>query len=600
MMNTLSTEHDDRRLLGRFAESRAFGRMRRAVLSELARQAFKISRVQAISILFSCTLLWCGLFVLFIEGFQFIQSELPHPGIRTQLVQTVFNVFFLALTAMLFYSSAIITYGTMYRGEEVAFLLTHPVSSARITMHKFQETLFFSCWGFVLLGSPMLLAYGLVAGSPWYYFALLLPFIVSFVYIPAGLGTIACMLVVRLLPRIRMHVFIVFAGLTLAATGIFGWRVLAYENQDVMSPTWFQDVLSRLEFSEQRLLPSWWLSSGLLEAAHPVESFAVLPSWLESLLFLSVLLSNALLLQLVLAKVAAATLRPGYGGLADLSRTKRLASTSRFDRVFLQLLWPLPRDVRHFVLKDLRLFRRDPLQWSQLGIFLALLSLYFFNVRRFDYAGSMARWVLIMSFMNLAVVGLILSTFTTRFIFPMVSLEGRRFWVLGTAPINRNSVLWGKFLFACVGALPTCAGLVLISDIMLRVAEHSPWIVVVHQISCWVLCVGLSALAVGLGARLPNLREPSPSKIAAGFGGTLNLVLSSLYIIAVVLATAVPCVLWNFDGPAGRRGWWFGGMFGLGTTGSVAIGMLITLVLGGLATYLPLRSGFRAFRRLEV
>ncbi len=34
---------------------------------------------------------------------------------------------------------------------------------------------------------------------------------------------------------------------------------------------WFQDVLARLQFSEQRLLPSWWLSTGLLEAAHPVE-----------------------------------------------------------------------------------------------------------------------------------------------------------------------------------------------------------------------------------------------------------------------------------------------------------------------------------------
>ena len=44
-----------------------------------------------------------------------------------------------------------------------------------------------------------------------------------------------------------------------------GWRVLAYENRDMMDMTWFQDVLARLAFSEQRMLPSWWLSSGLLE-----------------------------------------------------------------------------------------------------------------------------------------------------------------------------------------------------------------------------------------------------------------------------------------------------------------------------------------------
>ena len=38
------------------------------------------------------------------------------------------------------------------------------------------------------------------------------------------------------------------------------------------------------------------------------------------------------------------------------------------------------------------------------------------------------------SFLNLSVVGLLLSTFTTRFIFPMISLEGRRFWILGLLP----------------------------------------------------------------------------------------------------------------------------------------------------------------------
>ena len=38
----------------------------------------------------------------------------------------------------------------------------------------------------------------------------------------------------------------------------------------------------------------------------------------------------------------------------------------------------------------------------------------------------------------------------------------------------------------------------------------------IHQSTCLMLCLGLSGIAVGLGARLPNLREQSPSRIAAG------------------------------------------------------------------------------------
>ena len=72
---------------------------------------------------------------------------------------------------------------------------------------------------------------------------------------------------------------------------------------------------------------------------------------------------------------------------------------------------------------------------------------------------------------------------------------------------------------------------------MLRI---SPLVMAIHQLICLLLCVGLSGIAVGLGARMPNLREESPSKIAAGFGGTLNLVVSAIYIVLIVVLTAVP------------------------------------------------------------
>ena len=125
---------------------------------------------------------------------------------------------------------------------------------------------------------------------------------------------------------------------------------------------------------------------------------------------------------------------------------------------------------------------------------------------------------------------------------------------------------------------------------------------IIHQIGCVVLCVGLAAMAVGLGARMPNLRETSPSKIAAGFGGTLNLVFSSLFIIGVVLSLAVPTVFWAEADSLGlghSESRFFGGMVGLGTGGSVLLGLGVTLILGACATIIPFRIGLLAFRRLE-
>ena len=70
---------------------------------------------------------------------------------------------------------------------------------------------------------------------------------------------------------------------------------------------------------------------------------------------------------------------------------------------------------------------------------------------------------------------------------------------------------------------------------------------------CILLCLGLSSIAVGLGAMMPNFRETSPSKISAGFGGTLNLVLSALYIIVIVVLTALPCHFYLIAGNAPWR-----------------------------------------------
>ena len=64
------------------------------------------------------------------------------------------------------------------------------------------------------------------------------------------------------------------------------WSLITGPESDLLTPGWFQEVLGRLKFSQQRLLPSWWLSSGLLEAARS--------EWSESVLFLILMVANAL------------------------------------------------------------------------------------------------------------------------------------------------------------------------------------------------------------------------------------------------------------------------------------------------------------------
>src|SRR5207253_11333561 len=137
-------------------------------------------------------------------------------------------------------------------------------------------------------------------------------------------------------------------------------------------------------------------------------------------------------------------------------------------------------------------------------------------------------------------VGLLVAVYNGRFIFPLMSLEGRKFWVLGLLPIDRAQLLWGKFAFSATMTLGFAEGLTLFCDFMLGM----PWLIVVlHALTVLVLVIGLSGLSVGLGALLADFRETNPSKIASGFGGTLNSIVGLLFLLFTFFFIAGPAHL---------------------------------------------------------
>ncbi len=570
------------------AQSRGFRRLEWRVLRTQLVQGFATSRLRYALVIVLSLLLWFGLFHLVREGFLFMKGTLPL-RIHEQVVQAIFNTFFFALFLMLIFSSGVILYGSLFRGGEVAWLLTLPIDEEQIFQHEFQHAVMFSSWGFVLLGSPLLVAYGMVAEAPWYFYAMTLPMLVAFVFIPAGIGAILLLAIMRLFPRRRIHLAGIAAGVLVVAITWFFWSLLSRAESDLLTPRWFQEMLHRLQMVQEKPLPNWWLSSGLLGAAGQ--------SWTEGMMFLALLIANALFFRELAGMFAARVFRKAYWETAALGSPRARVHRAWFDRCLSFCLGFLTPQVRLIIVKDLRLFRRDPLQWSQFLVLTCLLMMYFMNVHPVGYTVHVSQWVNIVSFMNLSVVGLLMSTFTTRFVFPLVSLEGRRFWLLGLMPLKRDSILWAKFLFS-VGCLTVpCGFLVLLSD--WRLGIPGP-VIAQHQATSLILCLGLSGIGVGLGARLPVITEQSPSRIAAGFGGTLNLVIGTLFIVLVLALATLPCHVYlarqiepslafsvEFTPwQVALRSW-----FIVGTSVSVAMGAAAALV--------PMWIGLRAFRRQE-
>ncbi len=586
-MSGQSLPRDAGRLLSPEAESRIFLRLRATIAWETLRSMLSSARLRLTLVILLSMMFWGSLYGLFVESLTFLDS------LYTEVISFLFNAFFSSLMVMLVFSTGILVYSGMYSSPESRLLLTLPARSEAIFSHKFQEAIWFSSWGFVLLGSPMLVAYGVVREAPWTYFLLLLPFMLSFVVIPATLGSICCMAMVAWLPKLRLHALSIAVTVACIAALWLGWSAMAPGRTAHPSSAWLEETFLRLSVTEQKLFPSWWLSSGLIESARkgtPAESFA---SLLDALKFLALLIANGMLLQLLAAWLAGNSYRLGYSQLLGEVPRRRRRPISWFDRTLTHAGSAAGRPLRLLLVKDLRLFRRDVAQWSQFVIFFGLLGLYFLNLQSFYYNNIYASLI---GFLNLAVVGLILSTFTTRFVFPMISLEGRRFWILGLLPVHRDQIVWSKFLFSFLGSLLPCCSLVLLSDLMLGIPLA---VMLIHELCCVMLCLGLSGIAVGLGARMPDLRESSPSKLSSGFGGTLSLVLSATYIMVVVSVAAIPThlflamhVLGSGTAGQGFLAW------ASGWQGTVA-SLVLVVTVGALATALPLRLGIKAFRKLE-
>src|SRR6185436_2535159 len=133
----------------------------------------------------------------------------------------------------------------------------------------------------------------------------------------------------------------------------------------------------------------------------------------------------------------------------------------------LNLLNVFSQPTAALVLKDIRLFWRDPGQWIQFMIFFGLLCIYVLNLRNVAFNFPNPFWEVMISYLNLAASALTLSTLTTRFVFPQFSLEGRRLWILGLAPVGLRRVIHQKFWLSCVTASVITVSLMAASSLTL-------------------------------------------------------------------------------------------------------------------------------------
>ena len=474
---------------------------------------------------------------LFHEGLAFVYR---FPLVGALLSQRVVFLIFTCFFVMLIFSNLVIGYSTLFKNRETAWLLTLPVRHRDVYRWKFIEGLAVSSWALIFLSAPLMLAYGRVHGvSPLFYIEIAAAY-VPFVVIPALIGSWTILGFVHAITRSWGKWLLLLLGAV-----AMGWLLIeikpiketqAANAQEVLA---FDKLLRNTRISQHPLMPSSWLAQIVLAASDELTR--------KGAFYFCVLLSNALMGMLIAFGFTDRFFYQSWSTALSsrAERFHRSAEQKRHRVVRRSLLeqmadcLPLSLAMRAMVLKDARVFWRDPAQWTQFMIFFGLLCLYILNLRNVAFESSTPFWETLISYLNLGSSALTLSTLTTRFVFPQFSLEGRRLWIVGLAPIGLNNVVMQKFWTSFVIASALTLPLMILSSAVL----HLAWIKIVFFCTAIVmLSASLSGLAAGLGALFPNFKEDNPSKIVSGFGGTLCLVVSFIYITCFIALAAVPAV----------------------------------------------------------
>jgi ABC-2 type transport system permease protein len=194
------------------------------------------------------------------------------------------------------------------------------------------------------------------------------------------------------------------------------------------------------------------------------------------------------------------------------------------------------RDTRALIVKDARMFWRDTTQWGQSVMLFGLLGVYIINLRHFTQQLNSPFWINLVAYLNLSACALNLATLTTRFVYPQFSLEGRRLWIIGMAPLGLRRIVAVKYWLASVASLAVTLTLITLSCHLLKMTWDQ---IAFFGAIVTVMTFSLTGLSVGLGVLYPNMKDANPSKIVSGFGGTLCLVVSFLYILGSVLLLAL-------------------------------------------------------------
>jgi len=487
--------------------------LRGAVVSE-----WTGNRLRLIAGALTMAVLVPGMYMLFRFLFGYIYGlEETFTGFGVALARRLMSMTFMTLGVFIGISSFISGVSVVFRSWETSFLLSLPVRDRFTALYRGLESWFNAGWAILLLGLPIVLAFcvSLEVGALATAAALLSFPLLMLTWLSSG--TLLLALSIRLGRRsggvwrtAGLLGLLMGAGLLLILQNSDPSGIVAEENTALDA---LQRFVADLPVAGGRLWPHS-LFSNIIISLDTGDTLG----GLEGL--------GLLLLEASAAAAASCVLlctgfRRMYSTVSTASSRRRgsrflLRSGGRF---------------RSMLSKDLLLFMRDPVQWSQLLLLTGLFLVYAMNIDRFPTNVRHDFWRMILVYLNFSFSCFVTATLLVRFTFPAISLEGPGLSYILQLPRGRRLLLGSKWAEAFLFIEPFIVGVGIWSTLKIGAG----WLLVtISTASLTMMCVALVSINTGLGAVFPRFDKGSAASIASSHGGIIAAFASMGYVLVSV------------------------------------------------------------------
>ena len=447
------------------------------------------------------------------------------------LITRTLSLALMFFSGLLIFSNLVSAFTTFFLAPELERLRGDPISSTQLCLARLITNWTQTSWSMFLFLLPMMWGAGPALGAPQVFYLIVVIAIIPLTLMCATVGTTTCVLMTRFFPAKRSRDILVLLAIIAFVIGYIAFRLA--EPEKYLEPGGFKDliaVISSMESDTQGASPVYWITDALIATTRG--DFATLSTAL-------IMLYSSATACVYLATIISGTLYHH----AYSSAHERPPSTARSVQRKHKQWHPNPSPAKAIVRRDQLIFMRTPSQWTQLLLVGALVVVYLLNFKYFrtlqdsGILGSVGIFGI-----NFGLSGLVIATLAVRFLFPSISLEGKAFWCIESAPIKHQLLFdakrsWGLLPIVCIGSA-LCAGAGVITEL------SAPLIVVSMMISMlysWTVC----SMGTYLGGFDPQFNLDNPARVASSMTAVVFMMGAMFMLVAQLGLSLQP--IWVFE-----------------------------------------------------